>query len=450
MKLRFFGSRPTDRPKVLAVFVVLFFLGYAAYSHARGDDLSVSYLGCRLVAAGDTQHLYSYDPDTFSDVAPDDTAWQDQADATGFSGYIHPYVQTPLWAWSLQPLCKHVDFAHFEAVFCGLCLFCFLASTWLIARFWTPDLLNPFALGVLLLLFSLSEPFRYAMILMQTHILYLLLTIAGLMLADFRRPVLAGALLALAAAVKITPGFLVIYWLLTRRYRAVVSTILCSAVLLFAAIFVTGRPLFTTFLADLHRISEVLLVSANNQSFAAWNMGRYFPNSQLNDLVIHELPRSLGLGSNLLVLLSVVAGGFMDRRATGKARSMSFEVRGSRPIGALFAIVGVTVFTPIAWTHYFIVLFPAVMLLLEEWHSLSGRLSRRSRTGLLAVILILCTLNFRPFAGDAMKEVPGLFGTVRPHFYSGVLCLIALAWVAWQHRRTANTVPQLQAPAHSG
>lgn len=444
MKLRFFGSTPADHLRVLAVLVVLFLLAFARYFHAPGDDLAVSYLGCRLIANHQTQFLYSYDPDTFSDVAQDDTAWQEQADQTNFDGFIHPYVQTPLWAWSLQPLCTRVDFPAFDALFCALCLGSFFATAWLVARFWTPDLLNPVALGLLLLVFSRSEPFRYAMVLMQTHILYLLLTIVSLLLAGRRRPVAAGILLALAAAVKITPGFLIVYWLLTRRYRAAITATVCSAVLLAAAVFATGRPLFVTFLADLHRISNVLLVSANNQSFAAWAMGRQFPTSQLNHLIIHDLPPALRIGSNLLVLLSVLAGGLIDRRSSQNSPETAIA---SSPLGAIFAIIGITLFTPIAWSHYFIVLLPAVMILLQEAHTASVQRSRRFAQGLFALLFLLCLLNFRPLAGDVVHETPGLFGLVRAHFYAGVLCLFALAVAAWNRYRVLAAPAPVPHPA---
>ncbi len=443
MKLRFFGSTPSDRPKAIAVLAVLFLLAFARYFHAPGDDLAVSYLGCRLVATHQTQFLYSYDPDTFSDVAENDTAWQEQADQTNFIGFVHPYVQTPLWAWSLQPLCKHVDFPAFDALFCALSLASFMAMTWLVARFWTPDLLNPIALGLLLLVFSRSEPFRYAMVLMQTHILYLLLSIVSLLLANRRRPVAAGILLALAASVKITPGFLILYWLLTRRYRAAVTAILCSVILLAAAVFAAGRPLFATFLADLHRISDVLLVSANNQSFAAWAMGSHFPTSQLNDLIIHDLPPTLRLGSNLLVLLSVLVGGLLDRRSQDTPDTNS----SASPIGAIFAIVGTTLFTPIAWSHYFIVLLPAVMLLLQQAHTASLQHRRRFARTLFTLTVLLCVFNFRPFAGNVVHETPGLFGIVRPHFYAGVLCLLALLLAGWQRRGARTRPPLLADPA---
>ena len=439
MKLRFFGSTPRERVKIVAVLATLFLLGFARYQAAPGDDLAVSYLGCRLLASGDTQDLYSYDPDLFSEVAPDDTAWQAQADRTGFKGYTHPYVQTPLWAWSLQPLCTRLRFPGFDRLFAALSIFSFVAVAWLVARFWAPDLLNPLALGVICLLFSRSEPFRYAMVLMQTHILYVLLTIVSLILAQRRRPVAAGALLALAAAVKITPAFFIVYWLLTRRYRAVISMVVCSAVLLLAAVFATSPSLFSTFLADLHRISGVLLVSENNQSFAAWRMGHFFPLDDLDELASHVLPRSISIGGNILLLLSVILGGLIDRRSYRMPgtdhRLLPTSAGSPTPLGAMFALVGITLFTPIAWTHYFIVLLPAAMLLLQEFYSAAEITSRRSQAWLLTLTIAICLLNFRPLAGDSVKQQVGLLGIVRIHFLSGVLCLLALALAAWNRYR---------------
>lgn len=466
MKLRFFGSVPRDRTKVLAVLALLFVAALARYCTAPGDDLAASYMGCRLIAAHDTANLYSYDPSTFSDIDPDDDAWHAQAKQTGFEGFLHPYVQTPLWAWSLQPLCTHLRFVPFRIVFTILSLLSILAILWLVARFWTPSLLNPLALALLFLIFSRTEPFRYAMVLMQTHVLYLFLTIASLLLAERRRALpesLAGILLALAAAVKITPGFLIIYWLLTRRYRAALSATLASAVLLGAAILITGPAVFSTYITNLHRVAGTLLVSENNQSFAAWLMGRYHPADELDELISYVLPPALRIGSNLLVLASIVAGGLIDRRSTANVPPTA-ATTSAPPLGAMFAIVGITLFTPIAWTHYYIILLPPVMMLLDQFHTGSQRNlfpghgglavpSGRRPYWILAFILLITLLNIRPLAPDVVNNSFSPLSPVRSTFYSGVLCLIALALAAWQRRgltaassAPAETTP-LQQPA---
>ncbi len=449
MKLRFFGSIWGDRPKVLAVLTVLFVLALARYSNAPGDDLASSYFGCRLVATHDIAHLYSYDPATFSEIDSDDDVWHAQAKQTGFEGYLHPYVQTPLWAWSLQPLCTHLRFVPFRILFTVLSLLSSFGITWLVARFWTPSLLTPLAMAVLLLVFYRSEPFRYHMVLMQTHVIYFALTILSLLLAERRRPWTAGILLALAAAVKITPGFLILYWLLTRRYRAALSAILASAVLLGAAVLVTGPGLFATYLTNLHRVSTVLLVSENNQSFAAWLMGRYHPDDQLDELISYVLPPALRIGSNLLVLASVLVGGLIDRRSAAVAPS-PLNHTSTPPLGAMFAVIGVTCFTPIAWTHYYIVLLPPLMMLLHQFHTASQQIAAPglARTGhfrrpwwIIVIVIVIVLLNLRPIAPDVVKVWFGPLSLVRSTFYSGLLCLVALAVAAWQRRGIAVLNP---------
>lgn len=451
MQHRHLSSRPGHPLGTLAVLTAFLLLGLLPSPAKTGDDLAASYLGCRLIATHNTASLYSYDPTTFSEIDSDDDAWHAQAQQTGFTGYLHPYVQTPLWAWSLQPLCTHLPFAPFRFVFTVLNLLSFFGIAWLVARFWAPSLFNPLALALLLLVFSRSEPFRYAMVLSQTHVLYVLLTIASILLAERRRPGLAGILLGLAAAVKITPGFLIVYWLLTRRYRAALSAMLASAILLAAAVLFTGPTLFSAYLTNLHRVSNVLLVSENNQSFAAWLMGRYHPTDELDELITYVLPPALRIGSNLLVLVSIVVGGLLDRRPAVSASDITSAPPPTPPLGAMFAIVGVTLFTPIAWTHYYIVLLPPIMLLLNQFFTASSPnlhlgshadratpVLLRRPYWLLAFVIVIALLNLRPIAPDIITVSFGPLSLIRSNFYSGVLCLVALALAA-RHRMAAST-----------
>ena len=91
-------------------------------------------------------------------------------------------------------------------------MLCFAGSIWLIAWYWTPSLLNPVGMAVVLAVLWFSVPFQYAMTLMQTHVLFFAMTLGALILAEKRRPGWAGLLLAWAAAVKLTPGVIVVYW----------------------------------------------------------------------------------------------------------------------------------------------------------------------------------------------------------------------------------------------
>ncbi|MGI4831406.1 MAG: hypothetical protein ACRYFU_24980, partial [Janthinobacterium lividum] len=181
---------------LLALFVGI---GFVRFYEKSGEDLASSYLGCRLIATGHADALYNFDPDNFAGIGPGDV-WQKTAKIGGFTGFIHPYVQTPLWGYGLEPVCMHTSFPVFNRIFLLLIMLSFAGAIWLIARYWTPSLLHPVPLAIVLVCFWFSQPFQYAMFLMQTHALFFVLAIGSLILAQRDRPVLAGFLLACAAA----------------------------------------------------------------------------------------------------------------------------------------------------------------------------------------------------------------------------------------------------------
>ncbi len=414
------GGRQTW--SVLAVLALFVLCGVVHYWDADGDDLASSYVGCRLMATGNATHLYSYDPQDFASVGPD-PAWQAAADWGGFDGYLHPYVQTPLWAFLLRPICGW-KFAAFEHIFDVATMISFAACLLLVAQSWARGLWSFYAIGAATLCLWLSEPFRYAMMLMQTHILFLLLTLAALLLAERKRPLWAGLLLACAAAVKITPGVLVIYWILSRRWKAAASTVLWSGALALMALLVS-RQQVALYLQDLHRISRVLLVAFNNQSLAAWWMGRYYPD-EVRKFHMLPLPDAVRIGSMLLMLSLTLLGGWIDRGTDGDRKA-------SPPLGAMIALIAGTVFAPIAWTHYSIVLIAPLMVLCEE--------ARRARNWWIAgAVILIYSLNVRPFALNMDEDLPYRIFMLRSEFYSQMLCLAALIAVAWNRRSVARTV----------
>ncbi len=411
---RFRGS--TAIAVILLLFVVA---GVARYWRSTGDDLASSYVGCRLVADGQASHLYSYDRTSFDEIGDDDT-WQETADRGHAVANLHPYVQTPLWAYALQPLCTRMDYRPFARLFNVLSMLSFAACLWLTARYWAPSLFRAYAMVTVALCVYFCVPFQYSMSLLQTHVFFVLMSLAALMLAERARPVSAGLLLAIAVAVKITPVFLVLYWLLTRRWKAVVSVAIWSAVLWGITVALAGRALTHVYLADLGRVSHVLLLYQNNQSFAAWVMGHFYSPDEAYDIFIHPLPTAVRLASLFLTVALTLLGGFIDRERESRDA-------GPAPLGALLAIVAATAFAPIAWTHYSIVLIAALMLLVHENRRL------RSRWVWAAVVGIMA-LNYRPLAADVVSGLIGRFSILRGSFFAAVLTIVALGLVAWLER----------------
>ena len=198
------------RNSQIAIFVVLFLFGLlSAVRHfsSPGADLSSSYYGCRLLATYQDEHIYSRDPVNYDRVG--DPVWDHLAARTGFSAVriLHPYVQTPLWAFALRPLCTTLAFPAFNDIFLFLLAFSLVGTIWLVARFWAPRTFHPGWIALICAALYLTEPYKYAFMLTQTHMIFVLLTAAALLLAQRGAPIWAGLLLAAAAAIKITPAF---------------------------------------------------------------------------------------------------------------------------------------------------------------------------------------------------------------------------------------------------
>jgi Glycosyltransferase family 87 len=273
---------------------------------------------------------------------------------------------------------------------------------------------------------------REAMLLTQTHAIFLLLSLAAILYARSGRPMLAGVLLAVAAAVKITPGAIVLYWLITRRNRAALSFVVSLLVLLGSTVAFAGHDITVAYLHSMSRVSNVLLLSANNQSLAAWLMQDRYPAAALSFRSL-LLPAGLKLVCLGLVALSAIAGGVCDRRLAALDASLP-------PYGAVFALVGATVFTPIAWSHYYLVLVVPLILLLDD------HLRRRSYVLLLlcgSMVALASSPSLLRHVGYMHLPVPPL---VRGQFYAGVLALTGMLLL---YRRRVAERSRTQADAEA-
>lgn len=402
---------------LLGVFVLS---GTLFYSEAPGDDLAPTFIGCRLLAQGQGDELYSHDSNRFDRVESD--AWRAQALAAHIRAPVHPYVQTPLWVFMLQPLCTAVTFATFKIIFVVLALAALAGMLWLVARYWASYFMRPLWMTLSAVAIALSMPFQYALWLVQTHPIFMFFTLAALVLAQRRRPIAAGCLLAIAASVKLTPALIVIYWLARREVKPVLAFVAFSALIALATVMVSGWDLTRAYLAEIHRIADVLLVSFNNQSFAAWWHASAYPAQDLFRWQMLPLPLTTQLVSGALCFSFLVVGGVLDRRAE------------HAPVGAALSLVAIVVFTPIAWTHYFIVLAVPAMLLAHQ--AKAQRLH-----WLWPALLAIAFLNLQPLAIDPIEPPGASFAITRGHFLSAIATialLLAVATTLYRRRRSAD------------
>ncbi|SFO44573.1 Protein of unknown function [Bradyrhizobium sp. Ghvi] len=385
----------------LALYFIFVAYSVIGFRKAPGDDLSSSYIGCRMLAQGSGGHLYDFHPNLFHVV--DTPAWVSAGADAGFTGFLHPYVQTPLWAWMLQPMCSHLTFGTFALIFLCIAAFSLAATIEIVARNWAGNFLRPLPLSILLLAIAISTPFQYAMWLVQTHALFLVMTVLALALAERGRAVAPGALLAAACAVKITPGFLLLYWLAGGRFRAAFWFIVFSLVLAATTVAAAGLDLTLDYVQSMRRVSNVLLVAFNNQSLAAWLGSSFGMQAEVGNWRMLPMSAAMKLTSLAAAIVGVAISGWMSRRQAWRGAAVGV------------ALVSITIFTPIAWTHYFVSLIPAVMVLTNAGGALP-----------LAIAVATFALNARPIAIDPGAPDFGSIEILRSHFFSAIILLIAL------------------------
>jgi hypothetical protein len=381
------------------------------YHNADGDDLSSSYIACRLLAEGKESHLYSHDPEYFHIV--NDPVWIKIAQEASFRGFLHPYVQAPLWAFVLIPLCRVTNFQTFNFIFLLINFSSLAATIWLVSYQWARTFLaKPLWLLGFLFVFSLMTPTYYMAFLNQTHPLFLFATILAVLLASYKRDLLSGLSLAIAVFIKITPVIIVFYWLISGRRKSVVSFVVWSLVLSVLSILTLGLRINMEYLSNLGRISNTLLVSFNNQSFAAWLYGRLYNMPEILYWRIHPLAVSAKITSFFFVGLTIGYFALLYQR-----KQSDLEHLEAMSVSSL--LIASTIFTPIAWTHYYIVLLVPLLILMD-------RGLQTKKMWLIFTVVILVLLDIWPIAIDPLNPQLYPFTILRSHFYAGVICLCAL------------------------
>lgn len=383
-------------------------------------DLTATYVAGRLVASGQIDVLY--DQTKGNSAMRVGSAWSDAAMRGGITDrVVTPYIQTPLWAWLVSPLAATLSFAVFKRLFAVATALATAAMLDIAAAQWAPRMASPAWQAALLAGLTVSTPFLAGTILGQSHVLFLLAAVAAAARCLHGRQVSAGMLLAVSVAVKITPIWIALTWLLAGRKRAVASFILASAVLAGSAVAVAGWSTFCVYLRTLEGLGRSAVLSFNNDSLATVLLASRLNTDTAFGFKVLTMPNWVAGVSVLATALCATLGGLLDRR------------HATRQVGAILCLVGATCFTPLAWNHYFILLAIPVMLFLD---AAEGR--RKAIWMSLAFIVII--LNMAPIAysvGDKLSSV-----AIRSHFWAAMLCLAGLPFLSAKPALTSLSIPR--------
>ncbi|MGW4244977.1 glycosyltransferase 87 family protein [Nocardia sp. NPDC004722] len=222
-------------------------------------------------------------------------------------------------------------------------------------------IVSPTAAGLLLL----CEPIRSTMAFGQINILLLLLVLADTALPDSARA--KGVSTGIAAAIKLTPAFFLVYLLLTRRYRAAATatgTLLATMVIGLAVLPRDSLTFWGGAFADSSRIGA--------------------PETPYNESLRGLLARALGAGGAIqIVWLAAVLA--IAAICLWLARELSDSGR-ELPAVILCGLT-TTVVSPFSWIHHWVWLAPLLIYLAH----LATQHRSLAWTVTVAVVFVLCS-----------------------------------------------------------
>ncbi len=228
-----------------------------------------------------------------------------------------------------------------------------------------------------------------------TACLLLLITAAAWAEAD-DRPGLSGALVGTAAALKLFPGFLFLYFLLQRRWKALFAGAITFAAWHGATLALFGVDTYTDWYRE--SLPEVLRYRDTWLNYSATGFWyKLFDASSGQSIPLWHSPTIARIGSLASLIIVAAVAGYASLRSQGNRQA-------SRAAFAL-CITAMVVAAPVAWDHYFLLLVPPVA-------QLAATLPQQSvRRKLFNAGLFVLWLNPIVFYGIALNKSSQVLST---------------------------------------
>lgn len=260
-----------------------------------------------------------------------------------------------------------------------------------------------FVLAVALCLAAAYEPMRETVNFGQVNMLLLFLVAVDLLRLLPRGNRWAGVGIGLATAIKLTPGIFIVYLLVTRRWRAAVTSMVttAAATLVAAALFPdASREFWTEALWNTGRVGELAFVS----------------NQSLRGVVARLDPEHPSTLAWLVLVLGTLALWTWRSRV---AAAVGDEATGLALTGAVMCLV-----SPVTWVHHLVWLLPALILLVDNAMAASARTLRRRL--LLAAAFVGYGLLISRIVWSWEQDFTGLDGFLGSNTYVWIsLALLA-------------------------
>lgn len=409
--------------------LALLFLWIAGALWMRWDqwapDLAALYFAGWHIQMGLPDLAYASPPMFFGDMAE---IWADALSfvlpaAQGNPPEVFAYVYPPIWAQLVAPLTQWLSPTQFFNAFSVVQIPALAGCSVLAGRLVKPSSLS-WTVWTLVSVITLTVTVPAISILHhnQPTILVGLLILLSFERLAARAHWSAGAALALAAAVKLSPALLVILLLHARAWRAVFSFALFGGGLALASVALAGWPLHAAFLEAGAKLSDWTLISANNLSLsAAWQSLTYLfdpvATAEIGQTHSVIIPAQ-SWARHALSLLAVLALCALPRLFRHLPQTAPDHLRYGLWLFA--GLVIVNLFGPLGWLHYYVL----PLLMLPGLYMTAVNL--RSVSIFLCTTLLLSPLPFVAASSD--------IGSVA--VYVLLLCLFWLGVLATALRKT--------------
>ncbi|SHJ69482.1 Protein of unknown function [Palleronia salina] len=373
-----------------------------------GEDLLALWLAATAVAEGAPQLVYA-DGAVFT-LRPD-PEWADMALAAGYSGPVFPYLYPPLWAVLLAPITQAMSFAAFSTIQHGVHVAMIGATVWLAWRATGRVVPLPVFLAAGVGIIHLTFAGAVAVSVGQPQIWVAFLTVLAIERLGAGRQASAGAALALAAALKLTPAVFAVAFVARGDWRALLSFAITGGALGGLSIMLGGPALHANFLAQVAAVSNTVIALPLNFSLDSaiaqvLGLGHAIPKLGTTGLDTSLGATGIAEKTPLWSLLSQMA-----LLAVLAVSALGFRRRKEDVLIWPAMIAGVSLVSPLAWGYHFLAALAFAPALMPRWGALPV-------LGLF-VPLTVGLLRIEPLAEPLLRALPVLGAAIMALFALG-------------------------------
>ena len=418
----------------LRILILLFFgafcLGFFTFFPTYSPDLMASWLAGQFLETGHPEQVYGVAGDYFRMYPPSE--WRDfMAREYEYDGPIFPFLYPPLWA-KLGQVLSGVNFWRLAAVALAINTGLLLATVWLAWRACRPTVNPVLFMGLAIFFLASNHIGSLALFQNQPQILASFLLVLAAERIRAGSSAVAGAALALAAAIKVYPALLALLWLAGRERRAFAWFLSTGMVLGLISVFWAGWPLHSAFIEQIRLISKSVLVTGVSFNLDAvigqvffgdkliWVPALEGPSPAYPKPGWYSMPRPVfwRIASPVVLLGTLI---WLARLFRSAPRDIQVSLLWP------LALTSVALVSPITWVYYYIPAACYAPVLLDR---LGPRLGG-------AILFTSFSIIFGPFirfyrALSEGEDALEIFATI-PYIYQilGTFAMMILAFGFW-------------------